>query len=394
MQGHARAHVRGHDVVLVAYPEPQVGRHRQQPVLLVVDQRARLVDRQKAAPLARGVGGDRLVAQVEGHVAGGGGAQHACEQQRGELEGQVREHVCVAAVMQEAGAGGQLRVRVAGVAGKGGRAAHDAARHRQAGRLQRCPQGLDRGGPLVAGGDALVAAPLVVVAVVAVQAGGLDPRQVGDEPVEGDRRAAAGCDAGAVHAQVHVEHDPDPHAGRGGGRGHRMQRAGVVHQRREPRAPVTPGQLRQPPGMRSEKLIRDQHLGGFHARQHLRFGDGRALEMTEPAPHQAARQVGRLLGLDVRPDPVGRSGDRDYSIGVAVEPVQVDQQRRAGQVTRIAESVVHGQPPAGDYESGRRSNTIPRMAWNSVRSRSHSGRARAARARMSRRYTRSSSGPV
>ncbi len=191
---------------------------------------------------------------------------------------------------------------------------------RRSGRAQERHRTRIRRTPFGDGGDVLY------VAFVALQAAQTQPRQSVHDLAQGHGRRA-GCGSGAVLADVDVHQriDAQPGCARGG-RECRCRLRIVDHDR----YCSARGEREQPPDFgRTDDLGRDQDVRNAAVREHFRFGELRAAHADRAALELHVRDAGGLVRLGMRPKfDRGRRDERRHAIEVALDPVEVEQQRR------------------------------------------------------------------
>ena len=164
------------------------------------------------------------------------------------------------------------------------------------------------------------------------------PGSVDQQSIELDR-AFAGCDARAVHAAVQVEEQAHGDAGLDRLVGQRADRGLVIHDGRELRPRERLHQVHEPLHVRTDRLIREQHIRRPGRRRHLRFGNRGALEPGNALVEMHAHHFAQLVGLHVRPQPLHATRDLDHAADVPLDAVGVDEQGGRWDVSDVFDGV-------------------------------------------------------
>ena len=287
---------------------------------------------------------DRLVAKVEAQTVLARLADDAREQHGGGQKVHVRQLLAVAEIPQHARAGTALHVGALGVNRKGRRAAGDDVGHRQLSRLQVRAQCLDSRPLALALLRALSQIHHVVMAVVAVQARRPQPRRASDEPVK-LHRLRPRHDAGAVHAHVHVEVKFQRAPRCREGRAQRANRARVIRHGGELSVRKLLREREHSAHVWPDRLIRQQGVRRAAARDHLRLGDGGALELRDAQLELEPDDVGHLVRLHVRPQPRRSARHGDHPPHVLRHAVGINEQRGRRHFGDIGDAIpvrIHG----------------------------------------------------
>jgi hypothetical protein len=186
--------------------------------------------------------------------------------------------------------------------------------------------------------DERVVVGVVEVAVVGVQAAERQRRRRGDPPGE-PHGLGPGGDPGAVHADVEVEEHVDRDAGGGRRPGEVVDADVAVDEAAEAGAGEPADELGEPGGRRAHHGIREQHVDGPGGRRHLHLGDRGSLELANALGQAEPDDLGHLVGLHVRPQPLDAPRSRRHTADVLLDPVRVDEERGRRDVGRVRDLV-------------------------------------------------------
>ncbi len=147
---------------------------------------------------------------------------------------------------------------------------------------------------------------------------------------------------GPVHAAIEIEVKIERDACRRCGPRKRKDRALIVDQRREFGGGVFLHQLNEPLHVRSNRLVREEHIGRSAHRRDLRLRDRRALEPGDAVVDLHPDHLGQLVGLHVRPETLDAPGDLDHPADVLFDAIGVHQQRRRRNLVDVGDRVPVG----------------------------------------------------
>ncbi len=166
------------------------------------------------------------------------------------------------------------------------------------------------------------------MAVVGVQPVGYEPGQPRDECVKRGGRLP-GIDPCPTHADFQIDHDRDLPIKPGNCFRESTCRVGMIDRRAKRRAAVASKQVSESFQVRADERIGQQRITPARRRDHLGLGDRGAFVLADPERFGQPDDLGHLVGLDVRAQPLRSSRKRDHALNVFSDELAVDQERRA-----------------------------------------------------------------
>ncbi len=172
-------------------------------------------------------------------------------------------------------------------------------------------------------------------------------------------------DPGAVLPDVEVEQEFERRPSGGRQPAEVARRGGGIHDGGETGAGKGADEIRETPGLGSDRLEGQQDVGSSGQGGHLGLGDGGTLVPLDAELQLAADEFGEFVGLDVGPEPRGIAGDGHHPTEVLLHPLPVDQQCRRGNVGGVGNGGEgHGR---GEETGDRRQKTGVRSQESGVR---------------------------